>query len=41
MWTQPHKHKVLVEDSLVMPHANSQDGFSEGELQHQLVFGVT
>lgn len=28
-------------DSLVMPHAHSQDRFSEGELQHQLVFGVS
>lgn len=27
-------------DSLVGPHADSQDGFREGELQHQLVFGV-
>lgn len=28
-------------DSLVTPHAHSQDRFSEGELQHQLVFGVS
>lgn len=38
--TQPHEHKVQAGDSLVVPHADSQDGFGEGELQHQLVFGV-
>lgn len=38
--TQLHEHKAQAGDSLVVPHADSQDGFREGELQHQLVFGV-
>ncbi len=33
--------KQATVNSLVMPHANSQNRFGKGELQHQFVFGVS
>lgn len=35
---QPKHMETL--NSLVMSHANIQDGFSEGKLQNQFVFGI-